>query len=180
MKKILYFFGFLALTCACTGVPDFSFTPEISFNNIRVITTESEGGLGISKKDSVVMSINFQDGNGDLGITNLELANLKKTKGDSIKTFVVALYVAKNGKFIKSNSNEQFSGNIPIHFKEGTKAGPIEGTIDYSAIFLYNVFAAIPNLTGKNDTVKFELTIKDRALNVSNTIQTSPVVIYTK
>lgn len=165
---------------ACTGEPDFSFIPEIGFNDIRVITNTSQGLLGVTKKDSVIMTVNFQDGNGDLGFTPAELTLLKKTTGDSLQTFVVDIWVQKNGKFLRSNPKEKFGGNIPIRFKQGSKAGPIEGSIDYSVSFEYNVFQGIPYLTGKRDTVKFAVQIKDRALNKSNVVETTPVVVYTK
>ncbi len=126
------------------------------------------------------MTVDFKDGDGDLGFTPEELAKLKKTTGDSLQTFVVDIYVSKNGKFVKSNPKEKFGGNVPIHFKQGSKPGPIEGTIDYSAVFEYNVFQGIPYLTGKRDTVKFAIQIKDRALNVSNKVETTPIIIYAK
>jgi hypothetical protein len=177
-KKFLYIPFLCLLLFACTGEPDFSFIPEISFNNVKVVTLTSEGLLGITKKDSVVMTVNFQDGDGDLGFTPAELTAIKKTTGDSLQTFVVDIFVQKNGKFLKSNPKEKFGGNIPIRFKQGSKPGPIEGTVDYSATFEYNVFQGIPLMTGKRDTVKFAIQIKDRALNKSNVVETNPVVIY--
>jgi len=179
-NKILYIPALLLLMLACTSEPDFSYVPSISFNSIQLLTTEKQGLLGISKKDSVIITVDFQDGDGDLGFTPEELAKLKKTTGDSLQTFIVDVLVSKNGKFVKSNPKEKFGGNVPIRFKQGSKAGPIEGTIDYSALFEYNVFQGIPLLTGKRDTVKFEIQIKDRALNASNKVETTPIIIYTK
>jgi hypothetical protein len=181
MKNKFLLIAFLSIfVFACVSEPDFSLTPEIGFNNIQIFTTTTEGLLGVSKKDSVVMTIDFKDGDGNLGFTAEELAKLKKTTGDSLQTFVVDIFVSKNGKFIKSNPKEKFGGNLPIRFKQGSKSGPIEGSIDYSTNFEYNVFQGIPFLTGKRDTVKFAIKIKDRALNVSNMVETSPIVIYAK
>ena len=179
-NKILYISSICLLLFACTGEPDFSNIPEINFNNIRVLTVSSQGLLGVTKKDSVVMTVNFQDGDGDLGFTPAELILLKKTTGDSLQTFVADIYVQRNGKFLRSNPKEKFGGNVPIRFKQGSKPGPIEGTIDYSATFEYNVFQGIPYLKGKNDTIKFAVQIKDRALNKSNVVETTPIVIYAK
>ncbi|WP_109742069.1 hypothetical protein [Arcicella aurantiaca] len=179
-NKILYIPALFLFMFACVSEPDFSNVPSIGFNKIQLLTTETQGLLGISKKDSVIMTVDFQDGDGDLGFTTEELAKLKKTTGDSLQTFIVNIWVSKNGKFVKSNPKEKFGGNIPIRFKQGSKPGPIEGTIDYSATFEYNVFQGIPLLTGKKDTVKFEIQIKDRALNASNIVQTTPIVIYSK
>ncbi len=179
-NKILYIPAFLLLMFACTSEPDFDFVPSIGFNGIQLITTETQGLLGISKKDSVIMTVDFQDGDGDLGFTPEELAKLTKPPGDSLQTFIVNIWVSKNGKFVRSNPKEKFGGNIPIRFKQGSKPGPIEGTIDYSATFDYKIFTGIPFLTGKRDTIKFEIQIKDRALNVSNKVETTPIVIYAK
>lgn len=180
MRKILYVFGMLGFMLACTGVPEFSNTPYISFNNVRVITTETPGVLSAAKRDSVVVSINFQDGDGDLGFTTAELIALRKIYGDSLKTFVIDVFVKKNGKFIQSYPKEKFGGDIAFHLKEGSKSGPIEGVVDYSTTFPYGIYKGIPEMTGKNDTLKFAVTLKDRALNVSNTVETSEFVVFKK
>ncbi|MEA5258243.1 hypothetical protein VB264_10670 [Arcicella aquatica] len=178
MRKNLYIFSFLVLMFSCTGVPDFSNIPSISYNNLRIITTEKPTQLGVTKKDSVIISINFQDGDGDLGFNTQEFAALQKKYGLDVRTFLIDLYVKKNGKFVLSDPSVKFGGNILFHLKDGTKAGPIEGVVDYSVNFEYLNFAGIPNLTGKKDTVKFEITIKDRAMNTSNTTETPEVVIF--
>ncbi len=178
MRKILYVFGMLGLVCACTGVPEFSNIPLISYNNVRVITKEEPGLLNVTKKDSVVVSINFQDGDGDLGFTADELAVFKKIYGDSLKTYVIDVFVKKNGKFLESKPKEKFGGDVLFHLKEGSKSGPIEGVLDYSVNFEYGLYQGIPYMTGKNDTLKFAVTIKDRALNVSNKIETNEFVVY--
>lgn len=163
---------------SCTGLPDFSNTPIISYNNVRIITKEEPGLFGATKTDSLILSINYQDGDGDLGFTKEEIDALRKVYGDSLKTFVIDVYVKQKGKFLKSNPKEKFGGDIGFHLKEGSKPGPIEGVIDYSVPFIYGLYEEIPFLTGKNDTLKFAVTLKDRALNVSNTIETPEFVIY--
>ena len=172
---------------ACVSEPEFSNVPEIGFNDIKVFTKSSEGLLSVSKVDSVVMSISFRDGDGDLGLTEEDYNAYVKKTGDSIRTFDVDIFISKNGKFIKSNPADKYGGQLKggtratdqdFRFKKGSKPGPIEGTIDYSAKFEYKIFQGIPNATGKRDTVKFNIKIRDRALNVSNTIETTPIVIF--
>ncbi|MEA5401949.1 hypothetical protein VB776_03405 [Arcicella sp. DC2W] len=179
MKKILYIFGFLILMVSCTGLPDFSNTPSISYNNVRILTGTSTGQLGNpTKRDSVIISIDYQDGDGDLGFNDADFAALQKQYGLDVRTFLIELYVKKNGAFVLTNPSVKYGGNIRFRLKEGAKPGPIEGVIDYSVNFEYNLIEGIPELTGKRDTVKFDVTIKDRAMNTSNTIQTPEVVIY--
>lgn len=177
MKKILYIFGFLALMVSCTGLPDFSNIPSISYNNVRIIT-KLAGINGANKTDSLILSINYQDGDGDLGFNETDFAALQKQYGLDVRTFLLELYVKKKGVFVLTNPSVKYGGNILFRLREGAKPGPIEGVIDYSVPFPYGLFSAIPELTGKRDTVKFDVTIKDRALNVSNTIETPEFVIY--
>ena len=170
------------LVFSCIGDPDFSFTPEIEFSKIQVITTSSPDILGnVSKRDSVVISVNFKDGDGDLGFSDEDYKALIKTTGDSVKTIDVNIFVAKNGKFVRSNPSEKIGGNLKgFRFKQGSKTGAIEGVIDYSTSFGYTNFNKIPGLTGKSDTVKFTVQIMDRALNKSNVTESSPIVLYKK
>ncbi len=181
-NKILLIACLSVFVLACTGEPDFSLVPEIGFNNIQVITTSSPDILGnVSKRDSVIISIDFKDGDGDLGFSDADYLALVKKTGDSVKTIDVNIFVAKNGKFIKSNPVEKIGGNLKgFRFKQGTKAGAIEGIIDYSVTFGYTNFDKIPGLTGKSDTVKFSVQIMDRALNKSNITETIPTVLFKK
>ena len=71
-KFYTLFIGFslsiLALN-SCVQEPDYSTTPEISFASIRKINKiASDGFGGTTKIDSLIMSINFKDGDGDLDI----------------------------------------------------------------------------------------------------------------
>lgn len=181
-NKILLIVSLSSLVIACTGEPDFSFTPEIGFNSIQVITTSSPDILGnISKRDSVIISVDFKDGDGDLGFSEEDYKALVKKTGDSVKTIDVNIFVAKNGKFVKSSPSEKIGGNLKgFRFKQGTKPGAIEGVIDYSTSFGYSNYDKIPGLTGKSDTVKFSVQIIDRALNKSNITETSPIILYKK
>ena len=104
-----------------------------------------------------------------------------KITGDSIKTIDVNIFVAKNGKLVRSNPSEKIGGNLKgFRFKQCSKMGAIEGIIDYSTSFGYTNFNKIPGLTGKLDTVKFTVQIMDRALNKSNVTESSPIVLYKK
>jgi hypothetical protein len=181
-SKILAIFSIVLLMISCTAEPDFSFTPEISFDAIEILTTDAQDILGNrTKKDSVIITVNFQDGDGDLGFTEEDFKALLKKTGDSVRTIDVNIFYARNGRYIKSNPAEKIGGNLKgFRFKQGTKSGPIEGKIDYSTVFSYANFTQIPGLRGKADTVKFSVQIMDRALNKSNIVETTPIVIFAK
>ncbi|QKG51710.1 hypothetical protein [Hymenobacter sp. BRD67] len=64
-------FGVLATgLSSCLAEPKFSTTPEISFNNINLTHVSRPAITG----DSVTVTINYQDGDGDLGLTGPESA----------------------------------------------------------------------------------------------------------
>ena len=66
---------------ACVQEPSFSSTPAIQFKSIQKITKTSNDGFGGTIKiDSVIMSINFQDAEGDLGLTESQLKSDVKYK----------------------------------------------------------------------------------------------------
>ena len=62
-----------------------------------------------------------------------------------------------------------YSGYFP-RLKTDGKVGPIEGTIDYSIDFPQP-------FTPVKDSLKFQVTIKDRAGNISNTAESSVIVL---
>lgn len=179
-NSTLFIFCVSFFVLSCLGEPNYSFTPEIEFNNVRVITTSSPDILGnITKRDSVIISVDFKDGDGDLGFSEEDYKALVKRTGDSVRTIDVNIFIAKNGKFTRSNPAEKIGGNLKgFRFKQGLKPGAIEGVIDYSTNFGYTNFDKIPGLSGRSDTVKFSVQIMDRALNKSNVTESTPIVLF--
>lgn len=59
---------FAALIFSCSDAPEFPNTPKIEFNNI-IFKDISDG-----EADSLILFIDFQDGNGDLGLATEEIA----------------------------------------------------------------------------------------------------------
>jgi hypothetical protein len=71
MKAIkgLLLFGILVLTVgACFDPPEFGLTPEIEYENIYFREAK-----GVGEKDSLVLTISFRDGNGDLGLSSTQI-----------------------------------------------------------------------------------------------------------
>ena len=64
--KGLVLFGFLGISIsACFNEPEFSILPEISFSKIEFKETPAAGDL-----DTLILYINFKDGDGDLGLND--------------------------------------------------------------------------------------------------------------
>ena len=155
--------GFLS----CYKEPDFALTPEISFNKIQKFIRIDQ--FSAAKKDSIILTVNFKDGDGDLGFNADEIG--KKVKQDDFN-FVVKSLRSIKGKFTEFKPAESFSGFYP-KLKTDDKIGPIEGKLSYR-IQIETAFWPV-----KRDTVIFEVFIKDRAGNRSNSVTTEPLVINT-
>ncbi len=193
MKRILYiFFAFsstVSLLTSCVGEPEFNVVPAITFKNLNRFRVESEGLLGKSIRDSVVISIDFQDGDGDLGVI---LPQGKTPSADDVN-FEFKPFYKYRGVFKEISAPDAFT-KLYLNFllKPDQRRGPIEGTLDYSINFEHALFGFsaaggemkllpenifVRKRAYKQDTLLFEITIKDRAKNRSNTIRTSEVVI---
>lgn len=170
---------------ACLKAPEYSTTPSISFNSIQraryTPTNPREQAL-----DTIRIKINYQDGDGDLGLTADEVAaQPTKYTGRFAKNYFIEPFIKNRatGKyqalasvgvpFPNVYNAGQYNG-LYLHPTTTTdaKAAPIKGTLTYTLIpfGLGDIFVA-------GQTVRFQVSIADRALNVSNTIMTDSVVI---
>ena len=177
--RILGTLIFVGGLLACVKEPEWSTVPSITFKQIQKITKISNDGFGGKAKiDSVVMPINFRDGDGHLGITQAEMrANPAKYK--DFRNFEVNVMLKKNGKFVPITFSPSLGGLMNFKFKADQKSGPIEGSVDYSTQFVYAFYKGYsPLFTEKNDTLKFQIFIRDNALQTSNVVETDPIVIF--
>lgn len=202
---------------SCEKPPEYSDTPVIAFSEIKKIIIPGEGGL--SAKDSIVIVLTFEDGDGDLGIDqdeaklapyNTELYGNKTILpadtivyppqyvqvGDKIVeepgsttiipadtiydhvNFYINEYVKRNGEFVALDLDGSKGGRFDPFLTTGKK-GIIDGTLEHSFTWVH---ADIYNSgkIGIGDTVRFDVFVLDRALNVSNVIQTTPIVVLVK
>ena len=178
--RIFLLLSLLALMglASCVKEPEYSMTPAIRFESIQKITKTSNDGFGGKAKiDSVIMSIRFEDGDGDLGITAAEIKANSKYK--DFRNFEVDVMLRKNGKFVPVTFSPKLGGLMNFQFRPDQKPGPIEGSIAYSTQFVYAFFKGYsPLFTEKNDTLKFQIFIRDKAFHQSNVVETDPIVIF--
>ncbi len=166
MKKVSVFLFLLVLVglWGCYDEVSFDNKPSIVFVSLtKEIRLDQFSG---SKKDSVILTIKFQDGDGDLGLNETE-----KTKAEATNDFnyIIRLFRKKNGVFKEFIPDIPYSGYFP-RLKEDASKRPIEGTLAYTMQFPHP-------FTPVKDSLKFEVTIKDRAGNVSNAIESSTIVL---
>jgi hypothetical protein len=181
--------GGLALgLSSCLKEPEYPNTPSISFNSIQDIRIPPKVA-GAQALDSIRLTINYQDGDGDLGLTEDERKSppydFQKGTNRFYNNFFIEPFIKnpRTGKFEPLTSvgvpspgvyvAGQYNGAFPHPTTDtDSKAAPIKGTLTYAPIAfgLGDVFVA-------GQTVRFEITIADRALNLSNTITTDSIVI---
>jgi hypothetical protein len=149
---------------SCYKEPSFALQPNIEFQGIQ-----KEVRIDVftaANKDSVVIGVKFQDGDGDLGLAENEKSIAQQNNDYN---YLVKTFRKKNGVFAQANSLISLSGYFP-RLKNDDKVGPIEGILYYTVEFPHP-------FTPKNDTLKFEIQVKDRSGNISNAVETDEVVL---
>ena len=157
----------MALTLsACFNEPNYPDQPEIDFRAVDHYTIEATRGVGKTKRDSVVITIGFKDGDGNLG------NNLPLTKGDSARyasnggwgNYQIRTFRLINKQYVELKLSENSTLVFPNLTKDKPKQ-PIEGTLEFNQIFQYgDSYQVYPT--------KFKIKIRDRDLNESNEIET--------
>lgn len=157
----------LTLAAGCTRPPDFPETPSIAFKKISKFTIIDS--FSKARQDSVIIALTFRDGDGDLGVSPSIYPS--DSAAARVYNYEVRTFRQKNGLFtdISNTLGVSNSGNFPRLRNDG-KSGAIEGTLERVLYFPWP-------FVQKNDTLRFKIRIRDRALNTSNEIETTPVVI---
>ncbi len=178
MKSTLSILVAAWLAYSCLPKPNYPLVPEIGFVSLKRIPA----GAG---NDSVLLTISFKDGDGDLGLGQQDTEfpfsfyrpdgvtpnpfyyNIfidvyrRKTLDGAIDTIVFPDGATFNGRFPKINELE-----TPT---------PLRGEITYVMSFLYGL--GVNPLFKKGDEIFFDVKIADRATHLSNTVQSSSVVL---
>lgn len=158
----------------CLKAPEYSTTPEISFESIYlkhdVSTTQPI--------DSVFITIRFQDGDGDLGLSDADLKLPQFTYPSRYSSnFFMEPYVKSGSGFAslaslgRTTKEAYYSPfNRSITSSLNGKSGPIKGS-------LTRVYAiAYRTLYQPGEEARFTVSIADRAMHESNTITTTSIV----
>ena len=161
---ILGFVSSLVCLQSCYQEPEFSLVPEITYRSIeKEIRVDQFTG---ANKDSVIITLDFRDGDGDLGLNETEKA-AAELRGDY--NYVVRVFRKRRGVFQEFSPGIPYSGYFPQLRTDG-RLGPIEAVLSYSIDFPHP-------FTPRRDSLKFEIYIKDLAGNVSNTVETDVIVL---
>ncbi len=193
MKPLFSFRTLLALTLTaataglllgCDKEDDFSNIPEIA---VKGVTTRDSTLIGNSRIVTVLLTISWKDGDGDLGFLKDDSANA----GDI--NYFLTIYKKKNGEFLRVDpqASTAFSGRFPNMSPEGpnsTKPFKLRGDLRYNinspgirvfptATSTIGLINGVEENSRKGDVLRFSVQIKDRAGNLSNVVTTQDVTL---
>jgi hypothetical protein len=170
----------------CFKKPQFSNVPEIKFRNFDRFAKRD----AFIRGDSIRININYRDGDGDLGLSNADTTGSYRrfTSGSILNRFYNNFFVrifrvagTTENEIILNNLT--YDGRFPLLNPE-LRNTPLEGVINYGIDFAFfqrdnNNFRDVNNPNRILDfiTLRFRIQIADRALNLSNEVQTDTLRI---
>ncbi|HEX7493071.1 MAG TPA: hypothetical protein VF346_02540 [Bacteroidales bacterium] len=164
MRKIKYLIVILIFTLildSCKKIEKLPAIPHIEFTSFTIFdTTDILGNKSIGGR----LRFHFEDGDGDMGLNAPE-----GTQTDSTNLFFTLLR-KKGGIISPAPDNDPLKPSayrIPYMERLGQNK-ILKGTI--SVTFLYLFY-------NPTDTIRYDFYVKDRALNVSNVVSTSEIVL---
>lgn len=165
MKRIGYVFVIMIAAAAffsCRKIQTLPPEPYVEFTSFKVFdTTDILGNKTLGGR----LKFYFEDGDGDLGLD----PPTDEFNNDTINLFFT-LYRKTDGEFIQAGENDPLKPSgyrIPYMERLGQNK-ILKGTI--SVTFMYLFYS-------KEDTIKYNFYIKDRAGNISNTASTTEIVL---
>ena len=155
-------FAVLASLSSCIQFQNFPVEPHIEFVSFNKIATTS----GVDNQGTLVLS--FTDGDGDLGLYDNQTLPPYDTTSQYYYNIFIKYFEKQNGEYKEIELTPSNNGRFPNITPEGEKKG-IKGNL---AVDLY-----INNPISSFDTIRYEVYIVDRALNHSDTITTSDIIV---
>ena len=171
MKKTLTILIFTVFVlAACQEKVEYPIEPKISYNGLGYVIDADSIPTG-----EVVVSIGYTDGDGDLGLDDADTLYPFGPRDPYYYNLIIDYLKWDGNTFVETpllSWNQQTQTFDTISFDARFKrlvfnyeVTAISGTIDYKMM----VF----NPLSPNDTIKFRIHIIDRALHMSNTIETN-------
>jgi hypothetical protein len=174
--KLSLFIILAAAAFSCVDVPDFDDTPLIIYNGIAQTTVIDTVSGKEQKTELVTLTVNFEDGDGDLGASSDDIQDTVFTKryikvpGWNLEANyeLVTMIKQKDSTWVETIMPGDSFKFFPLLKTDG-KAGPIKGKLDLNVRFSY-LNSAVPT------KVKFKVRIIDRAFHISNQTKESDEV----
>lgn len=162
---VVFVLSQLILLSSCLKVETYPDEPEITYKSFEVF------------EDSAIVTISFTDGDGDIGLNPADTIGVFAPDSYFYFNAYLEYYELMNGEWVKGTADPN-GNNFPtadsIVFKNRlpniTPIGQnkaLKG--DIKLTLEPNYYNPISNF---NDSIKYRITLIDRALNISNTIET--------
>ena len=164
MKRLLPVLALLLMFVGCGKREKFPVEPEISFVSLEKI----DNGTDID--DKATLTFHFQDGDGDIGLSNTDLSEPFDSSSYYYYNCFIDFYRKVNGEFQKIEF-EGITFNQRIPRLSNSLPESIEGDISI------DLNINDPSWNHPYDTILFRCHIVDRALHESNEIETTPLVV---
>ncbi len=164
--------GLLAGLSGCLTPPDYPDEPSIEFKEFEVIRNARPRPF--SPVDTFKITVSFKDGNGDLGLSDDEIQNQPPPyNGDNRFNYLLRVFrrTPPATQFEEIYPGEEFGQFYPLNSGVDAKPAPLKGDLTFRKAYSLGS----PFLPG--DEVRCTVSIKDRALNESNTVTTSTKTI---
>lgn len=119
-------------------------------------------------QDSARLEISFKDCDGDIGLDDKDTISPYDTSSRNYYNIWLDYFELRKGVWFERKLNPSFSYRVPS-LETSKKNSILEGEIHVSITPYYY------DKGSKYDTIKFQVRLIDRALNISNTIETPPI-----
>jgi len=161
---LIIFFTGIIFGISCKKPETYPVVPYIEFVSFTKTPTTS----GIDSKG--ILTFSFTDGDGDIGLADSDTLSPYNPGSKFYYDLFITYYRKHNGVFLADSLPMTNNSRIPVVTPSGQNKS-IKGDIDVD-LFINN-----PRPQVKYDTIYFEVQIADRALNLSNTIKTSEIIV---
>lgn len=158
--------GTLLVPSSCIKEEDYPDIPAIGYQGITLVFPNDT----VPFATRGILSISFQDGNGDIGLQPRDTLPPYNKEGEYYYNYVIRYFEKRDTGYTEVILNPPYSARIPM-LNMGYEGKPIKGII---------VDTLELDPAPDYDTVRFELFIYDRALNKSNVLTTPDIVLRRK
>ncbi|WP_375417656.1 hypothetical protein [uncultured Hymenobacter sp.] len=175
---LLVLAGLSGALSGCLSAPTYPIEPSIDFKDLSVV--RSSPGRGVPT-DTFKITIDFKDGDGDLGLTAAEIAappyDTKNPDGsfnpNQEFNYYLRVYqrVPPSTQFEEIIALREYSHFPLLNGSVDGKTSPLKGDLTFRRFFAFG------SPFNAGDEVRFTVSIKDRALNESNTVTSSTHVM---
>lgn len=161
MKRLWLIVCCAMLLAGCRHQEKFSEVPNIRFVSIEKIDD------GSGKDNQALLVVHFEDGDGDIGLGDADTTGVFSIDSAFYYNFFIDFYEKQKGEWVLVELPTPLHSRVPYLSYEVPES--IEGEI--------SILTYINNFFSPYDTIKLKCRLVDRALHVSNEIETPEIIV---